>query len=117
MVIKMVAAITHVTHEFGAAGAVPSPVSASVAHLKVNGTAMVANFASSSSIIATRIRSLRSRRSEGQINGHRATSVPKKLAFASEETSRFSAAVDRKLPSVIKGPGRDGPPIGTLASY
>src|SRR5437588_12408740 len=99
----MGAAITHVSQEFAAAGAVPSPVSASVAHLKVNGTAMVANFASSRSIIATRIRSLRSRRSEGHIKGHRATSVPKILAFASEETSRLRTAVHRKLAADING--------------
>ena len=50
-----------------ATGAVPCPVSASTAHLKVKGTAMVASFATSSSAIAISTRIFRSRRSDGQI--------------------------------------------------
>ena len=42
----------------GATGALPSPASASVAHLKVNGTAMVASLAASRSTIASTTRSL-----------------------------------------------------------
>src|SRR3569833_3204406 len=52
------------------AGAVPCPVSASVAHLNVNGVAMVASLASSNSTNAPSTRSFRSPRSEGQIYGH-----------------------------------------------
>ena len=50
-----------------ASGALPWPASASVAHLKVNGTAMVASLAASSSTMAANTRSFRSRRSDGQI--------------------------------------------------
>ena len=50
-----------------ATGALPSPTSASVAHLKVNGTAIVASFAASRSAIAIQTRSLRSARSRGQM--------------------------------------------------
>ena len=67
MVIRIGAAITQPNHDVAATGAVPFPISASVAHLKVNGTAMVASLANSSSTIATMTRSLRSRRSVGQI--------------------------------------------------
>ena len=50
-----------------ATGALPWPASASVAHLKVKGTAMVASLAASSSTMAPITRSFRSRRSDGQI--------------------------------------------------
>ena len=45
--------------------------SASVAHLKVKGTAMVASLAASSSPSANSTRALRSARSEGHMYGHR----------------------------------------------
>ena len=61
------AASAQTSHDDGATGAVPCPVSASTAHLKVKGTAMVASFASSSSTIAISTRTFRSRRSDGQI--------------------------------------------------
>ena len=67
MVIRTGAAIAQANHEDGPTGALPCPVSASVAHLKVNGTAMVAILATSSSPMVTQTRSLRSRRSDGQI--------------------------------------------------
>jgi hypothetical protein len=51
----------------GPSGAVPWPASASVAHLKVNGTATVASLATNSSTVAKITRSLRSRRFAGQI--------------------------------------------------
>ena len=51
----------------GAKGALPCPVSASVAHLKVKGTAMVASLAASSSTSAPSTRNFRSRRSDGQM--------------------------------------------------
>ena len=51
----------------GPSGAVPWPASASVAHLKVNGTAMVASLATNISTVANTTRTFRSRRSAGQI--------------------------------------------------
>src|SRR2546429_6531721 len=65
----------HMDHEGAPSGGCTSPVSASTAHLKVNGTAMVASLATNRSTVASTTRSLRSARSEGQINGHRCTSV------------------------------------------
>src|SRR3954454_23925431 len=100
----MGAAIAHVIHDEAATGALPCPASASVAHLNVNGTAMVASLATSRSAIATRMRSLRSRRSVGQMYGHNPISVGMSLACLSEDTSRFNARVDRKEPSVISRP-------------
>src|SRR3954462_671643 len=73
-------AISH-SFQFDAwAGAVSAPVSASIAHLNVNGTASVASLASSSSTIDQTTRILRSGRSPGQIYGHRCTSVPIRVA-------------------------------------
>jgi hypothetical protein len=46
---------------------VPTPLSASIAHLKVNGTVSVASFAMSSSTIDQTTRIFRSARSPGQI--------------------------------------------------
>ena len=57
------------------AGGRASPVSASTAHLKVNGTAMVASLATSSSTVAQTTRIFRSARSDGQMYGHRCTIV------------------------------------------
>ena len=51
----------------GSRGALPSPVNASVAHLKVNGTARVASFAISSSTTDQTTRIFRSARSLGQM--------------------------------------------------
>ena len=67
MVMRIGAASAQTSHAEGATGALPSPVSASVAHLKVKGTAMVTSLAASRSSIATATRNLRSRRSVGQI--------------------------------------------------
>ena len=55
------AAIAQTSQSEAATGALPWPVSASVAHLKVKGTAMVASLAASSSTMAPSTRSLRSR--------------------------------------------------------
>src|SRR5437763_3103103 len=55
--------------------ALPWPANASVAHLYVNGTAMVASLAKTSSTIEATTRSLRSLRSLGQMYGHRCTRV------------------------------------------
>src|SRR5690348_12963903 len=71
MVSSTGAAKTQMSHDGVSAGGCPSPVSASTAHLKVNGTAMVASFASNSSTVAHTTRSFRSERSEGQMYGHR----------------------------------------------
>ena len=62
-----------------ATGAVPWPASASVAHLKVNGTAIVANLARNRSTVAKTTRDLRSGRSAGQIYGHSSISVDSKV--------------------------------------
>ena len=67
MVIRIGAAISQPNHDAAATGAVPFPTSASVAHLKVKGTATVASLANTIKIIATITRRLRSRRSAGQI--------------------------------------------------
>src|SRR5215471_6849087 len=84
-----------VSHDDASIVALPCPVSASVAHLKVNGTAIVAILAASKSHIVTQTRSRRSRRSEGQIYGHSPTMILKRLAPPSTEISRFKARVDR----------------------
>src|SRR5215470_20435328 len=80
-VIAMGAASTQVSQEDDAVGAVPCPTSASVAHLKVKGTAIVASLARNSSTVAANTRSLSSRRSDGQIYGHRCTSVRSSVAL------------------------------------
>src|SRR6188472_2382020 len=71
MVSRTGAAKTQTSHEGVSAGGCASPVSASTAHLKVNGTEMVASLATSSSTVAQTTRIFRSTRSDGQMNGHR----------------------------------------------
>src|SRR6266436_6887584 len=73
-------AITHIVQFDGSTGALPWPVSASVAHLKVNGTAKVASFAIKSRTTDQTTRIFRSARSVGQIYGQRWTSVPIRVA-------------------------------------
>src|ERR1700712_360503 len=73
-------AISHSVQFAACTGALSAPVSASIAHLKVNGTASVASLASSSSTIDQTTRILRSARSPGQMYGHRCTSVPIRVA-------------------------------------
>ncbi len=65
--MAMGAATTQVSQPEMSAGAVLLPASASVAYLKVKGTAIVASLATTSSTMAPSTRSLRSRRSDGQI--------------------------------------------------
>src|ERR1700726_1533241 len=77
-------AISHIVQFDDCTGAVSAPVSASIAHLKVNGTDSVASLATSSSTIDQTTRILRSTRSPGQIYGHRCTSVPIRVAFSAE---------------------------------
>ena len=48
------------SQSLGPIGAVPWPASASVAHLKVNGTAMVASLATKISTVANRTRAFKS---------------------------------------------------------
>ena len=60
-------AISHSVQFDDCTGAVSAPVSASIAHLNVNGTASVASLASSNSTIDQTTRILRSARSPGQI--------------------------------------------------
>src|SRR3954447_16398369 len=69
------AAKTHMSHDGVSAGGRASPVSASTAHLNVNGTEMVASLATSNSTVAQTTRIFRSVRSEGQMYGHRPTIV------------------------------------------
>ncbi len=71
MVMAMGAASAHSSQSEAANGALPVPARASVAHLKVKGTATVASLAASSSTMAPITRSFSSRRSDGQIYGHR----------------------------------------------
>src|SRR6202012_982863 len=77
-------AISHIVQFDGCTGAVSAPVSASIAHLKVNGTASVATLAISSSTTDQTTRILRSARSFGQIYGHRCTSVPIRVARSAD---------------------------------
>ena len=60
-------AITHSGQFDDCTGAVFAPVKASIAHLNVNGTAIVASLASSSSTIDQATRIFRSARSLGQM--------------------------------------------------
>src|SRR5437870_12875162 len=75
------AATVQASQEDGATGALPCPSSASVAHLNVKGTATVASLARNSSTVAASTRSLRSRRSDGQMYGHRCMSVRGSVAL------------------------------------
>src|SRR5512140_2918829 len=75
-------AISHKAQFDDATGAVSAPVNASIAHLKVNGTASVATLAMSSRTTDQTTRILRSARSPGQIYGHRCASVPIRVAFS-----------------------------------
>src|SRR6202161_4852255 len=68
------------------------PVSASIAHLNVNGTESVASLATSSSTIDQTTRILRSTRSPGQIYGHRCASVPIRVASATDLSAEDSAS-------------------------
>src|SRR4030081_241043 len=73
-------AISHIVQFDDCTGALSAPVSASIAHLNVNGTDSVASLATSSSTIDQTTRILRSARSLGQMYGHRCTSVPIRVA-------------------------------------
>ena len=75
-------AISHIVQLDDCTGAVSAPVSASIAHLKVNGTASVASLATKSSTIDQTTLIFRSTRSPGQIYGHRCASVPIRVAFS-----------------------------------
>src|SRR6185436_15678220 len=92
MVISSGDAISHSAQFDGSTGAEPTPFSASIAHLKVNGTDSVATFAINSSTTDHTTRIFRSARSPGQINGHRCTSVPTRVALSEELLAEGSAA-------------------------
>src|ERR1700687_5897814 len=79
-------AISHIVQFDGCTGALFAPVSASIAHLKVNGTESVASFAISSSTIDQTTRILRSTRSPGQMYGHRCASVPIRVACSTDRS-------------------------------
>src|ERR1700712_658011 len=86
-------AINHSAQFDDCTGAVSAPVSASIAHLKVNGTDSVASLATSSSTNDHTTRILRSARSPGQIYGHRWTSVPISVARCAELSGAGAASV------------------------
>src|SRR5258708_14737944 len=112
MVIRTGAAIAQANHDAGPTGALPCPVSASVAHLNVNGTATVAILATSRSPIVTQTRSLRSRRSDGQMYGPSTTTVRTSLSAPSAEKSPFTPRAERGRKDVLRpanGPAPDRP--------
>src|SRR5882757_2635878 len=112
-------AISHIVQFDGCTGAVSAPVKASIAHLKVKGTASVATFATSSSTTDQTTRILRSTRSPGQIYGHRWTSVPIRVA-CSTELSGDGASPAPRAESVwaIEGSlGRKGAPLRRACFY
>src|ERR1700704_4315697 len=73
-------AISHIVQFDDCTGALSAPVSASIAHVNVNGTDSVASLAISSSTIDQTTRILRSTRSPGQMYGHKCTRVPIRVA-------------------------------------
>src|SRR3982074_2292660 len=89
-------------------GAVSAPVRASIAHLKVKGTASVATLATSSSTIDQTTRILRSTRSPGQMYGHKCSSVPIRVACSidrSEEGWAWPAPGDESGRVIHQEPG------------
>src|SRR6266498_4050141 len=115
MVSAIGAASAQRSHEDAANGALPSPASASVAHLNVKGTEMVASLAASNSTIAAATRSLRSRRSAGQIKGHRPRMIASSEAPPSANTSRLNASVERGEDSILLPACTDGPQAQAVA--
>src|SRR5450756_2970531 len=77
-------AISQIAQFDDCTGAVSAPVSASIAHLKVNGTDSVASLATSSSTTDQTTRIFRSTRSPGQMYGHRCASVPIRVAWSTD---------------------------------
>src|SRR6202012_1250441 len=104
-------ATTHSTQFEGCTGALSAPVKASVAHLKVKGTASVASLAANSSTTDQTTRIFRSVRSPGQIYGHRWASVPVRLACPStlSEAAAGSAGVGSGC-AMEPGPAQFGTP-------
>src|SRR5712672_2747280 len=93
-------AISHKVQFDACTGAVSAPVSASIAHLNVKGTASVATLATSSSTTDQTTRILRSTRSPGQMYGHRCASVPIRVACLidrSEEGWAWPAPGDKSV--------------------
>src|ERR1700760_3498455 len=84
-------AISHICQFEDCTGALSAPVSASVAHLKVNGTTMVATLAISSSTTDQTTRIFRSARSPGQMYGHRCASVPTRVARSNDGSAAVLA--------------------------
>src|ERR1700710_2115265 len=96
-------AISHTVQFDDCTGAVSAPVSASIAHLNVNGTESVATLAISNSTTDQTTRILRSTRSPGQIYGHRCTSVPIRVACSIDGaggTLTSSAAGNESLSAI-----------------
>src|SRR5476649_614713 len=92
-------AISHIVQFDDCTGAVSAPVSASIAHLKVKGTASVATFATSNSTTDQTTRILRSTRSPGQMYGHRCSNVPIRVACSME--LRVADGASRASPESI----------------
>src|SRR5450755_1264991 len=93
-------AISHIAQFDDCTGAVSAPVSASIAHLKVNGTDSVASLATSSSTTDQTTRIFRSTRSPGQMYGHRCSSVPSRVACSIDLLEEGSASPARGDESV-----------------
>src|ERR1700690_1334946 len=85
-------AISHSLQLDDCSGALSAPVRASIAHLKVKGTASVATLATSSSTTDQTTRILRSTRSPGQMYGHRCASVPIRVACSTDLSAGDSAS-------------------------
>src|ERR1700712_2327900 len=101
-------AISHIVQFDGSNGALPLPVSASVAHLKVNGTDTVASLAISSRTTDQTTRIFRSARSVGQIYGQRWTRVPIRLACSTAVLAGGSVASggnDESVSAITREPG------------
>src|SRR5271154_5765203 len=106
-------AMTHSNQFEACTGALSAPVKASVAHLKVKGTASVASLATSSNTTDQTTRIFRSARSPGQMYGHRWASVPAKVACPKywSTDGAGSASGAGSGCAIELGPARRGVPI------
>src|SRR5665213_1805008 len=94
-------------------------VSASIAHLKVNGTESVASLAISSSTIDQTTRILRSARSLGQTYGHRCSSVPIRVACSMDLSAAGAslAAGDESVWAINVSPKQNDAPVRSRADF
>src|ERR1700748_29962 len=101
-------ATSHICQFDDCNGALSAPVSASVAHLKVNGTTMVATLAISSSTTDQTTRIFRSARSPGKMYGHRCASVPTRVARSIDRSAMAVAVPEfggESGSDIYSGPG------------